>query len=321
MQAIQDKILTAYHNVLPSFPHYQNIIRMLSDGSDNADFPNVLLYGCEGFPHTVLWDIAVQQKFGTFTRRTCTWNNLWIYEETPYFFEIDLQHPNQPKDVMTLSDFLKEIMTHPCIHAERHIFVIKYVDTLCTRGFAYMMRVLFERFSKNAWFICTTYKLGAIESPIRSRFTMLRVPLLSCQELCTLLAKSDIEMDDSCKQHNVRNVFVATMLSSFPANMLPYPKTDFCKFHAPFIQDTLNATSPSISEIRSLTQKLSVHGFSISQIANDLLYYIKPKDKHAFVEKASEIDHTFKSTEGYRKPIYIEWLIHTAIYGFNTSKK
>ena len=322
MEAFLDKVDSSLKNTLHNYYEYETIIKYLMDGCEDADYPNVLLYGCQGFPQTLLWDAAVERKYGDFKRRECVWNKEWIYSENPYFFEIDFLNPSQPKDVISLGDFLKEIISHPCIHASRHIFILKHIDQLCTRGYVYMLRVLLERFCKNAWFICTTYHISAIEKPIRSRFLMFRIPLLKTDHIREIISGASLHFPEECNKHLINDLNVATFLSLVPDSGLPYRKEDFCKFHAPFIQDTLNQPSPTIAQIRALTQKLSVHGFSLSQISMDLLQFIKkPKDQHAFIMKASEIDHMYSSTERYRKPLYIELLLHTAIYGFSNTKK
>lgn len=316
MQGALRKVHESLESLLPQTTPYCKIVQELYDGIDAGEFANVLLYGCDGFPLTSLWDVAIKSKYGDYKRKTCTWEKQWIYSETPYFFEIDFLNPGQPKDIESLADFFKDILRHPCIHATRHIFVLKHIDVLCARGYVYMMRVILERFSKNAWFICTTYQISAIEKPIRSRFRLVRVPLFTPGQMQTLFDQANIPLHPECVKHAVSNINVATFLSIVDEKLLPYPVEDFCMLHAPFIQDIMKIASPSISQIRAVTQKLSVHGFTISQIAQDLLHYIHAKDKHDFVHKAANIEHMYACTEKYRKPLYIELLIHTAIYGY-----
>lgn len=316
MNHAQAKLNHALEIILPQTSPYNKIITDLYNGIDQADFPNVLLYGSEGFPQPVLWDIALQSKHGTFHRNTCVWEKQWIYEETPYFFELDFMNPGQPKDIDSLGDFFKEILRHPCIHAARHIFILKHIDFLCTRGYVYMMRVILERFSKNAWFICTTYHISAIESPIRSRFILMRVPLLTAGLIQDLFNRAEVPLNEECVKHQITDMNVATFLSVVDPNLLPHPIADFCEYRAPFLLSVLQTPSPSISQIRAITQKLSVHGYSLSQITQDLLHYVKPKDQHDFLHKAVEIEYMYICTEKYRKPLYIELLLHTAIYGY-----
>lgn len=320
MQEANTKIHHALQEILPQVSPYSKIISDMHNGMDKADFPNIMLYGCEGFPHTTLWDIALQSKHGTFLRKTCVWEKQWIYSETPYFFELDFMNPGQPKDIDSLADFFKEILQHPCIHATRHIFVLKHIDYLCTRGYVYMLRVILERFAKNAWFLCTTYHISAIENPIRSRFLLMRIPLLTANLLQDVFARAAIPLEDACKKHKITDLNVATFLSVMDTKLLPYPVEDFCKLHAPFLQDVLKLPSPSIAQIRSVTQKLSVHGFTLSQITQDLLQYIKASDADDFLHKAVKIEHMYVCTEKYRKPLYIELLLHTAIYGYIRKK-
>lgn len=183
-----------------------------------------------------------------------------------------------------------------------------------------MLRVILERFAKNAWFICTTYHISAIESPIRSRFLLLRVPLLSSTVLKAVFARAAIPLHEECVKHDIADLNVATFLSVMDPKLLPYSAEDFCKLRAPFLQDVLKLPSPSISQIRTVTQKLSVHGFTLSQITQDLLHSIKTCDMDDFLHKAANIEHMYVCTEKYRKPLYIELLLHTAIYGYIRKK-
>jgi hypothetical protein len=310
-----DPLWTAATNFIEQnihlFPHVQHAVEILMD---DETAPNVLLYGPDGMPHDMIWEFMIRRKHGPFTKATHMWGKEWLYHETPYFFEIDLKHPSQPKSIASLPGLLKEIITHPCLHATRHTIFLRNVEVLAQKSEMYAFRVLLERYSHNAWFVCSTHHIGIIESPIRSRFLGLRVPSFTSAEIHLICEHLGIALPDPQCRHLGKALFASICKSH--GNPLPVDR-----YEAPLIHTFLNAhPSPSIHDIRVLTQQLSVHGFTLPQIAKDLLYHVSRDKRSAFLQTAASIDHMCATTEGYRKPLYIEWLVHNAIYGKNANK-
>jgi hypothetical protein len=129
-----------------------------------------------------------------------------------------------------------------------------------------------------------------------------------------------LRLPQECVTHNVRNLPLAMFLAWCHTNgvELPYPIEVFCTHNAPMIHEFFAThKSPTILQIRGLTQKLSVYSFPFSNIVMDLVMYVKPKLVQQFLDDAIEIETMYKKTEGYRKPLYIEYIIHRAIYGNN----
>ena len=316
----EEAVSHKFSEISPDLPVYNEAIELIRAGFED-DAPNVLLYGTKGLPHTLLWDAAVRRKYGVFHRTPCTWNKSWVYNETPFFFEVDLAHPGQPKELDTLGEFLKEISSHTCMHSTRHVFFLKNVDIVCARGYACMFRVLLERYSQNAWFVCSTYKLGAMEPPLRSRFCLVRVPLLSPAQLQSLCTQLGCDQGNVCSAHQIRNLAFALYLSRLisACDTLPYPMDVLTRYNAPFLHD-VSPRSVTIDDIRTLTQKLCVHGYTISEVAHDFLKsgIIPSKKMHDFVAFASHVDELCASTEGFRKSLYMEWLLSGAFYMFGT---
>jgi hypothetical protein len=316
----EDALARALHASIDHFPVFENIVRLLAEGFDE-EMPNQLLYGSKGIPHATLWDVAILRKYGAFRRQECVWNKQWVYRETPYFFEIDLANPNQPKDLQSLGDFLKEIMSHTCMVGRRHVFFLKNVDTISARGYTGMFRVLLERYVSTAWFVCSTYNLGNMEGPLRSRFWMRRVPSPSLAEIERIFGELKIPVPDVCKTHNVRDVSFALFLAALDGKPLPgFTMEDLCRFHAPFLSNSLKVNSGAacnIKDIRALTQKLTVHGYTLREITQDLLAsgVIKPTKVGEFITFAANADHMCSQTDRYCKSLYIEWLLATALFG------
>lgn len=320
---ITESVLSeAFSKCLDDLPHYKNVATMLCGGFDD-DIPNQLLYGAKGLPHTLLWDAAVFRKYGAFRRQSCVWNKQWIYEETPYFFEIDLAHPSQPKDLETLGDFLKEILVHTCMTAQRHVFFIKNLDVVCSKKSSGMFRVLLERYANTAWFVCSTYHLGGIEGPLCSRFSMTRVVPPTHTDIEMICNALSIAPPPCYRLQQVPSLPFTIYLTSLAKyqDQVPYPLEDLCTYNAPFLRDLKIQTGAScnIEEIRALTQKLTIHGYSISEITQDVLAtgIIKPARMHDFITFASKVDHMCARTEKYRKALFIEWLLAVAVFGID----
>ena len=341
MDDVSDGWVKAYDALLADIldiPTYRRIGEVLSHGIQ--DSPNILLYGAKGFPHSVLWDAVARNEFGNFTRRPCvfraqtTGNQEWHYQETPYFFDIDLQNPSQPKDLQTLSDFLTSILRHPCMHTSRHIFLLRNIDAVMTKDGSPMFRVLLERFSKNAWFICTTYKVASVECPIRSRFLAMRVPLMTPEEVCHVLVAAGKdstllpELHECIRAAAVRDIRYALYLAEYetiyksmtPDASLPHTLEVMANYKAPFLHTSFNThrvKDATFQEIRALAQKLTVNGYTLADVVRDVLsnnHIASEAAAHEFVRTAAELEHKFACTDGYRKSLYLEYLLHRAFF-------
>lgn len=143
-----------------------------------SDCPNVLLYGSIGFPQHSLIEQFLAQKCNVkypIPKRYPKYNTL-PYIETDYYIEIDCYHPDFPADIQPLMDLLLTVCQHKCMHMARHVIVLRNIDFF-HRNHSQYIRVIFERFYKNALFICTTYHINKLEAPILSRMQMYRVAL------------------------------------------------------------------------------------------------------------------------------------------------
>ena len=322
MDALWDQFVAIFENTIDSFPYYKNIIHKISNMESN-----ILFYSCKGFPLELIWNAMVKTKYGCYTKTERIWEKQVIYNETPYYFDIDIANPNQSRNLNNLANFIKEIVQHPCIHSEKHIFFIRNIDCACDKENSPTFRVLLERYSKNAIFICTTYKITALENPIKSRFLLIRVPHFKPEEIKLLFNKMnvDIEYHPLLEQNNCTNIYfclyIAYLSKTFPETVTE----NFCLYNLPIVATFLQEkTHPTMNEIRQLTQKISVYDVSFSDLYSDLSQNLKDKDSKRqmdFISKAAEIDYMCSKTEGYRKPLYIEYLLHIYFYGLQEKKK
>ena len=139
------------------------------------EHPNVLLHGCEGVSHACVVEEFISRRFGLslpLVKRYPVWNGL-PYVETDYYIEIDCFHPDFTN---VLLELLLTICRHKCILLERHIIFLRNIDYF-HRNNPQCLRVIFERFSQNVLFICSTHHLNRVEKPLQSRMQLYRIPL------------------------------------------------------------------------------------------------------------------------------------------------
>ena len=182
--------------------------RLLHSMSGNLEImPNLLIYGVYGFPLDMLWKEALLKRFNIskFSPITCIWGKDIQYLETPYYIHIDLDNPSIPRDIDVLQDFLKSVITIKNVISERHIIILENIDSFVNKNTNMnAFRVLLERFSKNVWFICTTYRIGKMESPLKSRFYCIRVPLSTETEVRSILNYIDqIDNKNEVQNENI----------------------------------------------------------------------------------------------------------------------
>ena len=309
------------NKVLPNLPIHLSIItklkKILLEGGI-YEVQNILLYGAKGFPMNLIWESVFIEMFGSnYYKNLLTWHNKLNYIETPYFFEIDMDDPNNTKELDVISVFLKEIIQHKCVHSTRHIIIINNIDRLCARRSSYSFRVLLERYSANAIFICTTTHYGSIESPLISRCINIRVPLPTNTEIQNIMTSLELSHHPLIKKEECRDIYFALYTHWLTLHMPEVITEEFCSYHTLGIVDLLkNKKKNTIEDIRTFVSKISVHDPSICEITNDILNTIRnTKKKYEFLNKATEIEYMFATTEGHRKPLYIELLLNVAIFG------
>jgi hypothetical protein len=264
---------------------------MLKDGLNGSS--NVLFYGSYGFPLEYFAELFVQKSLG-FTsfldieHKQAISDQSIPYKTTDAYFIIDLKHPDMPKDLACFPDFVKNILQSSCLHMERHIFLLYNVDVICSSQNHFAMRVLLERFSTNAIFIGTTYRLGVIEAPIRSRFMLTRIPLPTSLECASIMNKPIAD----------RNIL--HQVSDIPADL-----------NFPQLRDFMKST-PSITLVRQMAYKLFQAHISLSLLADDLTKLVKPNKVSAFIKKATDIEKQYIKSSKCRETLYLELMLHYA---------
>lgn len=316
MDEVWNDVKNKFHLCIEHLPLYSKII----DSIVNMNFkeiPNILLHGCHGIPFNFIWNIALHKKFGDYIKVKHVWGkDIITYYETPYFFEIDLFYPHQTKDMVLFSEFIKEIVSHPCMHEDRHIIIIEGLDQISDKLRSTALRVLLERYSKNVFFICTTSHVSQIEDPIRSRFLNIRCPVFTPEQIDKCFTALGRTFHPLLKQNECYDFYFALFISYLLEKHPDQVTESLCNYKLPFFHEFLLSTinkPPTIEEIRKITQQVSIHNASFNMITHDLLLFYKnchESIKLKILHSCTEVDHMCSVTEEYRKPLYIELLLN-----------
>jgi hypothetical protein len=296
-------------------PTHQHIIEFLST-FEVSEMPNVLLHGHQGFPIDCLWEEAFKIRFNLeqpLKRVPQVYAKYVPYNDCHYLIEIDLHHPDINKDIVHVSNFIKTIIQTKCIHMPRHIFVLKHIEMLYDE---FSFRIILERFSQNAIFICTTNHV-AIGNPLSSRFLHIRVPLPSVDEIDTIVKRcsaTDFRDPDGASSLKSRDLVRALLSCS-----LPNTDTRSNEYSYPPLSGEF-PPNPSIEALRELAYKLCQYNISISDAAQDLICEMRKRKRPGtyiakFINDASKIDHMFAMSQRGKEPLYMEYLLHAAAYG------
>lgn len=293
-----------FKNIIEMDEYYNNLLNLSYKSNIN-----MLLYSIYGFPIELFVDEIIKKKFNiTYIYKVeYTWNKNIIYYENKNFIEIDLSNPNMSKDFSILNDFLLNIIKLSNIINNKHFIIIKNIDYLSNYFFAF--RILLEKFSKNAYFLCTTYKISKIEAPIKSRFTLFRIPLFTHDNIKKIFENNNIPLHKYLIENKTRNIINAIFIAQVEKNEPELITYEFCNYNYPPLFDFIEKKDYSIENIRQLSYKCCQYNLSISQLTNDLLLKKNKKNIHEFIKQACSIDNILVKTNKGREPIYIEALL------------
>lgn len=301
MKLKEPELWTTFVNKFPEYMNlfcsYKKLCEYISKNIEQV--PNILLYSAQGFPLNLLWKYVADQKWGPVPRRECTYGKNVVYTESQHYLDIDFQHPSNSRAIEEIQEFLKTVITTSCIHANRHIILCRNIDLIEDR---YAFRVLLERFNKNAMFICTTHAVSSIETPIRSRFFEIRVPLFEIAQIEEILQS----LVGCVPDIKTRNILTAIYFANnHDKNVATYHHKEISEVPA----------APTILQLRDIANKVCIANMPFSLVVCDLLHRVPDKKKCDFVAKAADIEHRMVQTNMGRKPLYYELLFHVAFYG------
>jgi len=268
---------------------------------------NLLLFSYVGFPIDLFIDEIIKLRFGiiNLNKKELIWNKNIIYYENQYFLEIDLNNPNMPNDYTFLTDMILFIIKNRPMINNKHLIVIKNIDKL--EEYAYAFRIILERYYNNVYFICSTNKIAKIESPIKSRFSLIRIRLFTFNEIEAIF-NYYFNYQNKIKI-NTRNIIFNIFLLQVYINEPLLITEEFCKFNYPPIYDFINSKY-DLTEIRQFAYKLSQFNLSIVDIILDLLKITNDNNKKLEIIKiGAEIDYLLSISNKGREPIFIENLL------------
>ena len=285
---------------LEKLPYHKYVCESLLTGDLNH-LPNCLLYGPKGFPIELLIEYSLACYFKTsfpIQKRYPIWNQSLPYTETNYYFCIDTEHPEFPKDIEDLVQFIKGIVQTKCIHLTRHIIVLKNMDQIANRKNSFCFRVLLERFSQNVLFINTTHHIQMIESPLLSRMTLYRIPLPTSNQLYEILSMIHPNLDTL---PDTRNLCLL---------LFHLPSTDFSTLYYPPIVE-LKKKKLSCIEIRQLCYKIFQYQIAICDVIQDGLQLLDTDDdRREWILETAMIEHRSVISDPVKKYYYMEWILH-----------
>ena len=265
---------------------------------------NLLLYSYQGYPIDLFIDELIKLKFNihNLNKKELIWNKNVPYFENQYFFEIDLNNPNIPNDYSFLTEMILFIIKNKPVASNKHLIILKNIDKLGEYAFAF--RIILEKFYNNVYFICTTHKISKIESPIASRFSLIRLRLFTDNEISIIFNKY---LNSSKVIENNRNIIFNIFLSQVKINEPHLITEDFCEFNYPLIKKFIESKY-DLHDIRQFSYKLSQYNLSIMDITKDFMKIYKNNDKKLIqlINIAANIDYILTISNKGREPIYIE---------------
>jgi hypothetical protein len=297
--------------------NFNNIIRDIKEYEDIYNFAvmyeyNIILYmGMMGYPIDLFIDEIIRKKFnikGHIYKKENLWNKSIIYNENQYFFEIDLGNPYMPKKLNLLIDMILYIIkTRPIIIGCKHLIVIKQIDKLMDE-YAFALRIVLERYYNNCYFICTTTRLSKIESPIKSRFSLIRVRLFKTDEIKMIFNKYlDRELNHNLVKNGCRDIIFSIFIGQTEIYEPLLVDENFCNLNYPPLKDFIK-TNYNLTDIRQLSYKYCQYNLTIKDIIMDFLH-INKKDYKEILKNGVEVEHLLSRTNKGREPIYIEALL------------
>ena len=302
-ESIWSKFKCSFLEIIRDNPYYLSLFKFVQKYENN-----VLLYGQFGFPTDLFLDEAWKEKFQlkSLHKQECVWNKDIVYLYNQNFLEIDLQHPSISKHIPSLFKFLISIITNKNIFHEKHFIIIKHIDILSKNEFN-SFRIILEKYAYNAYFVCTTHKLDKIDVPVKSRFSLLRMPLLTHQEILSAFDKMQRPLNSHLKSLKTRNLIKALFIAQIELCENEILTKHFCTLHFPPITDLFSSDKkPSIDDIRQFSYKCFQYNISITQLLQDILKIVPAKKKFQIIHAAAEKDKMLSITNKGRELIYLE---------------
>lgn len=307
------RFVNLFHTIINKHDDYVNKARLVLSSIDAGS--NVLMFGTEGFPLDLYINYVATLKYSSFIKKECTYDKQVVYYETHFFIEIDFSHPSNRKTIDAVNTLILTIINNACIHSEYHLIICKNIEYIDD---PYAFRVILERFNKNAKFLCTSNSLSKLETPLKSRFALVRIPLFSCEQIHDIMTTIGGRYHPSLSITNCRNIIKCIAVSDLEMNGNDVSLV--ATYTYPAINEFMQKKNNTIVSIRDFSFKVCAQGIPFHLLVQDLLLHIPETRKRAFLQESSRLEHRLSQTNGGRQPLYYEMLFYIAIYGkINTS--
>jgi hypothetical protein len=302
---IWSKFKKVFPDIIKAHEYYGKRLTFLKEYENN-----ILLYGTHGFPTDLFLKEVIRHKFNTVHKTECLWNKEVPYYHSPYFLEINLMHPLLTKSSTAtgLCPFLISIIKTKNVSGCKHLIIIKNIDML-DKETSISFRIILERYSNNAYFICTAHNLDKLDQPIKSRFSLIRMPLFTHTEIKDIFEnKLHTPLNpDLAADKNMRNLIKALYISVEPS--LPA-----ANLHFPPVTEIMK-TKCTLQDVRQFAYKCFQYNVSIPELVHDLLIICPKNKKINIIKTGAEIEHLVKLSSKGREALYIEAFLCKIIFG------
>lgn len=290
-----------------NIPKYRTVIENLQK-EPLEHLPNMLFYGVTQIPLEYLAYALVKERLPQ--KRKHMWNDTLPYFECERFFEIQCTHPSMPKNYTLLCEFMKHILTSQCIHENKHIIILRDIDIIAQSEYHYALRVLLERFSQNVLFIGTTHHLSKLETPLLSRFMLLRIPSPNMDTL-TELGK---QIAPSIEPYLYIHKHSSIMETLFRLYMKLH-EHDMCLLDNDADLKVFLSKTRTFEEIRTYAFRVFQRGIPFAEFCFHLIENIKPaKYQSRLIQELANLEHQLVLSSRGREPIYYEKALWMTAY-------
>jgi hypothetical protein len=303
---IWTKFKTVFPHIISQHEYYGRRLTFLQEYENN-----VLLYGTHGFPTDLFLNEVIKGKYdlNSVHKSECLWNKELPYYHNPYFLEINMMHPIITKSAAGLCPFLINVIKTRNVSGSKHLIIIKNIDLL-NKDNSISFRIILERFSNNAYFLCTAHNLDKIDQPIKSRFSMIRMPLFSHAEIKDIFENQlhtplNVEL---AADKNMRNIVKAIYISADAVEVSD------ANLNFPPITEIIR-TKCTLQDVRQFAYKCFQYNVSIPELVHDLLILCPKNKKTNIVKTAAEIEHLVKQSSKGREALYIEAFLCKIFFG------
>jgi len=285
-------------------PDHHGSLNFLTQCS-SPSMPNILLSSRKGFPLDLLWGEALKRIYNLssipYASNHEKYEDTIPYQQCQYYFELDFEHPDIPKDISKVVDLIKIVSLSSPIFSNRHLWILKNIECLRHSYGLGPFRILLERFSANALFICTTTQPSHLDRSLQSRFTHLRIPLLKESHLKNILLKLNVSQELVSKL-DTRNIFLA-MCYCCSSEFIEYSNLNYPK--------VTSITTWTVDAVRTLAHQYSINGLTLADACHDIIQMKIKKNKMDVIEWLAKLEA--KCAEGNR--IREMWFIEMAFTG------